>query len=94
MRRVSDEELHGAASTVAAEYDLELVVLFGSAARGDRARAEDMDLAVRAHQPVDAIALTNRFIQLLHIQEIDLVDLRRADARARAGGRAPQPPRS
>jgi predicted nucleotidyltransferase len=79
VRPVSDELLRRAAAQLAGEHDLELVVLFGSAARGER-RVEDLDIAVLSRQPADTIALTNRLIELLHVQQVDLVDLRRADA--------------
>ncbi len=41
--------------------------------------AEDLDLAIRGMKPVDLVALTNRFIQRLGRQDVDLADLRRAD---------------
>lgn len=72
-------ELTAAARILAAEAGLELVVLFGSAARGDREAAADVDLGLRAATPVDLVAATNRLIAILAIQEIDLVDLRRAN---------------
>lgn len=72
--------MRDAAARVAGEAGLDLVVLFGSAATGARAEPEDLDIAVRAGRGVvDVVGLTNRLIELLGRQEIDLVDLRCAD---------------
>ena len=68
-----------AATEVAARHGLELVVLFGSAARADTPAPRDVDIGVRGPTLVDALALTNAFIASLQVQAIDLVDLRRAD---------------
>jgi len=72
--------LERVAADVAQGSDLRLVVLFGSAARAAASRMpEDLDLAVLASEPVDVVALTNGFIRALGLQEVDLVDLSRAD---------------
>ena len=76
---VTDARLREAARVVADELELDLVALFGSAAGPGRARAEDLDLGVLARRPVDAIALTNRLVELLGVQEVDVADLRSAD---------------
>jgi predicted nucleotidyltransferase len=55
-----------------------LVVLFGSAARG-RPDPEDLDLGILADGLVDTVAAANRFIEALHTQHVDIVDLRTAD---------------
>lgn len=57
---------------------LDLVVLFGSAARGQGA-AEDLDLAVRGRKALDLVALTNRLTTTLSTQDVDVADLRIAD---------------
>lgn len=57
---------------------LDLVVLFGSAARGQD-DAEDLDLAVRGGEALDLVALTNRLTTTLATQEVDVADLRIAD---------------
>ena len=77
---VSRDALRAAAATVAAAHGLDLVVLFGSAARPDPGRApEDLDLAVRAPAGcVDAVAVTNAFVAALGTQAVDLADLRTA----------------
>ncbi len=78
LGRFTDSALRVAATNIACRFDLELVILFGSAVN-DRARAEDLDIGVRARNLVDAVQLTNEFIQQLGTQGVDLVDLRRAD---------------
>lgn len=75
-----EERLREAARHVAQERDLDLVVLFGSAARHGLAHAADLDLGVIGRGPVDLVALTSRLVELLGVQAIDLVDLRLADA--------------
>jgi predicted nucleotidyltransferase len=71
-------QLGAAAARVAAELGLRLVVLFGSAARGEAA-AEDLDLGVLGDAPLDVVAVTNAFIRALSSQRVDIVDLGRAD---------------
>lgn len=77
--RPSLGDLRRAARDVARELGAQLVVLFGSAAREDALRAEDLDLAVLAREPLDPVAVTNAFIERLGVQEVDVADLRRAD---------------
>lgn len=85
-RAPSRSVLERVAAEVARKHDLRLVVLFGSAARaGSAARPAsadppgDLDLAVLAAEPLDPVALTNAFIRSLGVQDVDLVDLSRAD---------------
>ncbi len=62
------------------------VYLFGSRARGDAGRASDVDLAVLAPTPLDAVGrfeLQERIAAELHAS-VDLVDLRSASAVLRA----------
>lgn len=68
-----------AANVLAEEGQLDLVVVFGSVARGDRAHPADVDIALRGAYPIDVVAATNRLIALLGAQDIDVVDLRRAN---------------
>jgi len=76
---VSIDAVREVVGLVAREEGLRLVVLFGSTARGEK-RAEDLDLALLGSGPLDLVDLTNRLIQAIGVQEIDLVDLRRADS--------------
>lgn len=77
---VTDERLRTAAERLALESGLDLVVLFGSAAAPQASRAKDLDIGVLASRPVDTVFLSNKLIERLGVQEIDLVDLRLADA--------------
>lgn len=58
--------------------ELELLVLFGSHAKGRARAASDVDLAVRCTQPADLDALHVALAPRLATDRIDLVDLRRA----------------
>jgi len=57
---------------------LQLIVLFGSLAKGRRNIRSDMDLAFLYSVPFDIVQLTNRVSQLLCSDAIDVVDLRTA----------------
>ncbi len=57
---------------------IELVILFGSMASGEGHTESDLDLAVRGSGVLDLVALTNDVTRLLHTDDVDLVDLRRA----------------
>lgn len=78
MEQSRDRLVH-AAATVGRELDARLVLLFGSAARGERRPAGDLDIAILADRPTDVVHATNRLIQLLGRQDVDVTDLRRAD---------------
>lgn len=69
-----------AAREVAEAYGLDLVVLFGSAARDGFAAAGDVDVGVRAARPTDWLALYEAFASRLATEAVDVVDLRRASA--------------
>lgn len=78
---IDPERLEKGVRAVARRHGLRLVLLFGSAARGDGREGGDLDLGVIGGNadPVDATALTNAFTRELGVQAIDVVDLRRAD---------------
>ena len=57
---------------------LQLVLLFGSFASGQVHPGSDIDIGVILDGPVDILDLTNRVINLLHTDRVDVVDLRRA----------------
>ena len=57
---------------------VQLVVLFGSVARGRARRDSDLDVAVRADEPADLDALYVLLAPRLATSAVDLVDLRRA----------------
>jgi predicted nucleotidyltransferase len=72
------ERIRRAAQQFGRESGARLIVLFGSAARAG-GRPRDVDIGILCDGPLDAVAATNRFIQLLGLQEVDVTDLRRAD---------------
>jgi len=57
---------------------LQLIVLFGSLAKGQGNRRSDIDLAFLYDAPCDIVQVTNRVSQLLRSDAIDVVDLRTA----------------
>ena len=59
-------------------YRLHLIILFGSAVTGLRGPETDLDLAVLGDAPLDLVAVTTEMIRLLHRNDVDVVDLRRA----------------
>ena len=76
--RRASRELREAAARLARSFDAHLVVLFGSAARGEDA-AEDIDIGILGSGPVDVVAVTNELTQGLQTQDVDVTDLSRAD---------------
>jgi predicted nucleotidyltransferase len=74
---ITRDQLHQAARQVAAGLGCRLVILFGSAARGQA--PEDLDLGVLGDTILDTVDVTNRFIRALGVQAVDVADLRRAD---------------
>ncbi len=57
---------------------LQFVLLFGSIASGKGNKQSDTDLGFLFDKPVDIVDLTNKIIRLLHFDDVDVVDLRRA----------------
>jgi len=66
-------------STLFERPDIQLVVLFGSYASGAVHRRSDIDLGVLADKLIDTIEETADLIRMLHVNDIDLVDLRRVN---------------
>lgn len=73
------ERIRRAAERVGRELGCRLIVLFGSAARQDAPASQDLDLGILGTPPLDAVAVTNRLIRELGVQEVDVSDLGRAD---------------
>jgi predicted nucleotidyltransferase len=75
---ISVEEIRNRLVPIFKDEGLKLVLLFGSAVLGKIHKQSDIDLAFLFDKPVDILSLTNRVIRLLHADNIDVVDLRRA----------------
>jgi predicted nucleotidyltransferase len=75
---LTPEEIRKRLAPLYEDSDLLLVLLFGSVASEQTHRKSDIDLAFLYDVPVDILALTNRVIRLLHNDNVDVVDLRRA----------------
>jgi predicted nucleotidyltransferase len=58
--------------------EVRLVILFGSHASGGVHRRSDLDLAILAQEPLDMVGVTAEIMTLLHLNNVDVVDLRRA----------------
>jgi predicted nucleotidyltransferase len=78
LRTFSIEGISGKLSPLFDEEGLQLVLLFGSYAAGSPHKRSDIDIAFLFDMPVDILALTNRVIGLLHTDNVDVIDLRRA----------------
>ncbi|GAN35373.1 MAG: nucleotidyltransferase domain-containing protein [Candidatus Brocadia sp. AMX2] len=76
--RVSIEEIRKGLSPLFHDEGLRLVLLFGSAVSGKIHKKSDIDLAFLFDKPVDILTLTNRVIRLLHTDNVDVIDLKRA----------------
>lgn len=73
-----DELLTGVAALARQTPGLELLVLFGSRARGDSRPGSDWDFAYLAGPGFDPDDLVARLVLLLDTDEVDLADLSRA----------------
>jgi len=59
---------------------LQLVLLFGSQSSGQIHPESDIDLGFLYDEAVDLLELTNKVIQLLRKDRVDVIDLRRANS--------------
>jgi len=59
--------------------EVQLVVLFGSAASCSLRADSDLDFAILGDHVLDVVAVTTMLIPLLHCNNVDLVDLRHSD---------------
>ncbi|OOP56635.1 MAG: hypothetical protein AYP45_07980 [Candidatus Brocadia carolinensis] len=78
IAKVSIEEIRKRLTPLFQDEGLRLVLLFGSAVSGKMHKKSDIDLAFLFDNPVDMLTLTNRVIRLLHADNVDVVDLKRA----------------
>lgn len=70
--------LDGVASAARATVGLDLLILFGSRARGDSRPGADWDLGYLADATADVPGLLAGLVEALADDRVDLVDLRRA----------------
>lgn len=75
----STDEIKEKLSSLFKEEALQIVLLFGSQSSGQVHPESDIDLGFLYDEPVDLLDLTNKVIQLLHKDRVDVVDLRRAN---------------
>ncbi len=75
--KITEQGIKDKLSPLFHEKDLRLVILFGSTATGNRHNTSDIDLGFLFDNQVDILELTNRVIQLLKRDNIDVVDLNR-----------------
>ena len=79
MRRSQfDSVLDAVAATAQATVGLDLLILFGSRARGDARPGADWDFGYLADEVADVPALRAALVEVLDNDHIDLVDLGRA----------------
>lgn len=75
---LSIEDIRNRLEPLHHDSGLQLIVLFGSLAKGLRKRRSDIDLAFLYDVPFNIVQATNRVSQLLRCDAIDIVDLRTA----------------
>lgn len=75
------ERIRTAVATVTARHpQIELIVLFGSRARGEGRPDSDWDLAYSTRTPLDSLSLHADLVDALQTDDVDAVDLSRASA--------------
>ena len=78
-RPLSGPGIQNVVASAGSRPDLELLVLFGSRAKGRSGPDSDVDLALLCDQPADLDAWYGILAPLAGTDRLDLVDLRRAD---------------
>ena len=78
VHNTSIQEIGVLLTPIFQKKDLQLLILFGSSVHGVRHPESDLDLAFLFDQPAEILGLTNKVIRLLHTDQVDVVDLRRA----------------
>ncbi|MFA4844119.1 MAG: nucleotidyltransferase domain-containing protein [Candidatus Margulisiibacteriota bacterium] len=73
------DELRPAFGRLCEEKKIELLYLFGGAARGSSGRLSDIDLAYYSRQEAELLDLQNSLADLLKRDDIDLVNLKSAN---------------
>ena len=92
-RRLQCAAVDGRLEALAEMHDLSLVVMFGSASRG-QPDARDLDVAVgsRARTGLDVVAVISALMDLVDSDRVDLLDLDRAGPVARQHALVPGDP--
>ena len=79
-RKPSAEEIKEKLTPLFKDVELQLALVFGSTVSGKvKKKQSDVDLGFLFDKPVDILSLTNRVVRLLHFDDVDVVDLRRAN---------------
>lgn len=76
--RLDIDDLPALLAPLCEPYRIQMMVVFGSTVTGLRGRESDLDLALLADAPLELVAVTTDVIRLLHTDQVDVVDLRRA----------------
>ena len=76
----SIDEIKAKLAPLFTEEGLQLVLLFGSQSSGQVHPQSDIDLGFLYNEAVDLLELTNKVIQLLRKDRVDVIDLRRANS--------------
>ena len=76
-RRLDEQDIRRRLEPLFARSDVDLVVLFGSRARGSAVPSSDVDLGVMARGDIEDLRI--EAIRLLETDWVDVVDLSRAD---------------
>jgi predicted nucleotidyltransferase len=80
MKKVySIDEIKEKLTPLFREKGLQMALLFGSVVSGRMHKQSDIDLAFLYDEPLDILDLTNQVIRLLHIDKVDVIDLRTAN---------------
>lgn len=74
----SVDEIRARLAPLFTDEGLQLVLLFGSVASGKTHKRSDIDLAFLFDEPHDVLELTNMVTRRLHVDNVDVIDLRRA----------------
>lgn len=78
MIKFNIEEIQDKLSPLFKEEGLQLVLLFGSTISAGHHSGSDIDIGFLFDRPVDILILTNRVIQLLRTDRVDVIDLSRS----------------
>ncbi len=78
LKPFTEKEIRSRLSPLFKEKGLRLAILFGSAVSGKVHRNSDIDIAFLFEKPIDILQLTNTVIRLLQVDNVDVIDLKKA----------------